>query len=186
MELDGTGREQARLLAERLKSMKVDVIHSGPLKRARQTAQAVAHACGKEVTVDLGLDDMRFGSWEGMAHTEVAERFPEQYRLWRSEPWRVRIPGGSALEEVDDRAWSALRTIASAEDGRETAAVVTHRVVLKLLVLRMLGLGPEGFWRVNLSPCGLSVFEWDGDKYVMETFNDACHLAKMNSNPIDL
>ncbi len=177
VELDGTGREQARLLAQRLRRFGLDSIHSGPLKRARQTAQAISDACGKEVTVEPGLDDMRFGRWEGMAHTEVAERFPEEYALWKTEPWRVRIPGGSTLQEVDERAWSALKgTISSAGEG-ETAAVVTHRVVLKLMVLRMLGLGPEGFWRVKLSPCSISVFEWDGEKFVMESFNDVCHLG---------
>lgn len=185
IELDETGLEQARLLAERLKSSGVARIYSGPLSRARQTAQAIADACGREVSVDPGLDDMRFGLWEGMAHTEVAEKHPDEYQVWKTEPWRVRIPGGSTLDEVGERAWAAVREIVSGGGDRETAAVVTHRVVLKLLALRMLGLGPEGFWRIKLSPCGLSAFEWDGERYVMQSFNDTCHLAGMVDQPHD-
>lgn len=183
--LDETGREQAGRLAERLKSSGVARIYSGPLSRARQTAQAIADACGREVSVDPGLDDMRFGQWEGMALAEVAEKHPDEYQVWRTEPWRVRIPGGSTLDEVGERAWAAVREIISGGGDRETAAVVTHRVVLKLLALRMLGLGPEGFWRIKLSPCGLSVFEWDGERFVMQSFNDTCHLAGMGEQPHD-
>jgi broad specificity phosphatase PhoE len=185
IELDETGREQAGRLAERLKSSGVSRIYSGPLSRARQTAKAVADACGREVVIDPGLDDMRFGQWEGLAHTEVAEKFPEAYSLWKSEPWRAVIPGGSSLDEVGRRAWAALHAIVSDAGERETVAVVTHRVVLKLLALRMLGLGPEGFWRVKLSPCSLSVFEWDGKNFTMETFNDTCHLAEMRGHNLD-
>lgn len=183
--LDETGREQARLLAERLKLSGVARIYSGPLSRARQTAQAIADACGREVSVDPGLDDMRFGLWEGMAHTEVAEKHPDEYQVWRTEPWKVRIPGGSTLDEVGDRAWSALQALTMESGERDVVVVVTHRVVLKLLALRMLGLGPEGFWKVKLSPCSLSVFEWDGDGFVMQSFNDTCHLAGMGEQPHD-
>lgn len=185
IKLDETGLEQARRLAERLKLSGVARIYSGPLSRARQTAQAIADVCARELVIDPGLDDMRFGQWEGLAHTEVAVKFSEEYRLWKSEPWRARIPGGSTLEEVGQRSWAALRSIVTSAGELETAAVVTHRVVLKLLVLRMLGLGPEGFWRVKLSPCSLSVFDWDGENFTMESFNDVCHLAEKKGHNLD-
>ncbi len=184
VELDETGREQALLLAKRFRGQTIDTIRSGPLKRARQTAQALADVLSKEVIIDPGLDDMGFGLWEGLAHTEIAVRFPDEYRLWKTEPWRVRIPGGSTLEEVGERAWAALQA-AMGGGMAGTLTLVTHRVVLKLLILRMLGMGPEGFWRVKLSPCSLSVFEWDRDRFAMETFNDTCHLAGMPVNHLD-
>jgi broad specificity phosphatase PhoE len=185
VELDETGRKQARLLAQRLKDFGLSAVYSGPLSRARETAQAVAGACGLKVKINPGLDDMRFGKWEGLAHTEVAEKFPEAYTLWKSEPWRAGIPGGSSLDEVGGRAWAALQAMLSAAGERETVAVVTHRVVLKLLICRMLGLGPDGFWKVKLSPCSLTTFVWDGQKFVMEGFNDVCHLQDMAPGLMD-
>lgn len=183
--LDETGRQQARLLAERLRQAGLSAIYSAPLSRARQTAQALADACGLEVRTVHGLDDMRFGRWEGLAHTEVAERFPEKYNLWKTEPWKVEIPGGLALSELDRRTWLALQEIVKASKPDASMAVVTHRVVLKLLVSRMLGLGPEGFWKIKLSPCSLSVFTWQDGRFVMESFNDVCHLREMDTNLMD-
>lgn len=185
VELDETGRQQAGLLGGRLKDAGLSAIYSGPLSRARQTAQAVAEACGLGVKISDGLDDMRFGHWEGLAHTEVARRFPEEYQRWKTEPWKAEIPGGLTLSELDGRAWLALEEIVNTSKPDASVAVVTHRVVLKLLVSRMLGLGPEGFWRVKLSPCSLSAFEWDGGKFVMESFNDVCHLRESGLNPMD-
>ncbi len=185
IELDEIGRTQAGLLAERLRGDTIDSIRSGPLKRALQTAQPIAEAVGQRITIEPGLDDMRFGRWEGMAHTEVAEKYPEEYRRWKSQPWLAHIPEGSSLEEVGERAWGSLQLAIGKAEAADTLALVTHRVVLKLLVLRMMGLGLEGFWRVKLSPCSLSVFEWDGEKFVMECFNDTCHLKGMQGKAVD-
>lgn len=179
VELDETGRQQAGLLGQRLKDAGLDAIYSGPLARARQTAQAVALACGLEVKIDAGLDDMRFGRWEGLPHTEVAEKYPDEYRRWKTEPWRAEIPGGTTLAELDCRSWSTLKGIIEEHGPQDILALVTHRVVLKLLISRMLGLGSEGFWSIKLSPCSLSVFQWDGERFVMECFNDVCHLKDM-------
>lgn len=177
--LDETGRQQAGLLGQRLKDSGLKAIYSGPLSRASQTAQAVAEACGLQVKILAGLDDMRFGHWEGLPHTEVAVKFPRQYQIWKTDPWRAEIPGGITLAELDRRSWGALGEILKAHGPGEAIALVSHRVVLKLLISRMLGLGPEGFWRIKISPCSVSTFDWDGQRFVIEGFNDVWHLKEM-------
>jgi len=185
VELDEIGKNQARLLAQRLMNCSLSAVYSGPLSRARETAQAVADACGLEVKVHPGLDDMRFGKWEGLAHTEVATKYPEVYQLWKTDPWRARIPGGLGLAELDQRSGSALNEIIADNRPEAVLAVVTHRVVLKLLVSRMLGLGPDGFWKIKLSPCSLTTFLWEGQRFVMEGFNDVCHLKDLDPGLMD-
>jgi phosphohistidine phosphatase len=49
------GREQARLLAERLAGERPDAVVTSPLLRARETAEVLARACGLEAVPDERL-----------------------------------------------------------------------------------------------------------------------------------
>jgi phosphoserine phosphatase len=174
--LDRAGIAQARALARRLRGARVDAVYCGPLARARMTAGLVAGPHRLPLTVLPGLDDMRFGAWEGKPLEEVERAHPAHYALWKAAPWKLAIPGGTTLRQVGSRSWKAVRAIAGEHKKDEVVALVTHRVVLKLLVLKMLGTGMGGFWRLALDPCGLTVFEWDGSRFILERFNDTGHL----------
>lgn len=43
------------------------------------------------------------GPWQGMRVEEVAARFPEAYRAWRTAPTRARLPGIELVEALADR-----------------------------------------------------------------------------------
>jgi broad specificity phosphatase PhoE len=174
--LDRAGMAQARALSARLRPADIAAVYSGPLARARRTAELVAEPHGLPVTVLPGLDDMRFGAWEGRTVADVGRSHPGQYASWKTMPWNLAIPGGTTLRQVGSRSWRAVRAITGQHDRNATAAIVTHRVVLKLLVLRMLGIGVTGFWRVALDPCSLTVFEWDGSRFILNRFNDTDHV----------
>ncbi|MRR09416.1 histidine phosphatase family protein [bacterium] len=176
--LDGAGVRQTTDLARRLRRAGLAAVYSGPLARARRTAELVAAPHRLPVTVLPGLDDMRFGAWEGRPLAAVERAHPAQFKRWKTEPWRLRIPGGTTLRQVETGAWRTLRAIAGRHRADDTVAVVSHRVVLKLLVLRMLGAGPRGFWRIALDPCSLTVAGWDGDSFALERLNDTGHLGR--------
>jgi phosphohistidine phosphatase len=53
--LTAAGREQARVLGERLAAERPDVVLSSPLLRARETADAIARAAGAPLRVDERL-----------------------------------------------------------------------------------------------------------------------------------
>lgn len=174
--LDRAGVSQAGALARRLRRTPLAAVYAGPLSRARRTAELVAAPHRLPVTVLPGLDDMRFGAWEGRALTDVERTQPKRFSCWQREPWNLRIPGGTTLRQVEMRAWRALRAVVGQHRADDAVALVTHRVVLKLLVLDMLGAGARGFWRIALDPCGLTVADWDGSKFVLERLNDTGHL----------
>ena len=183
--LDRTGMAQARALAGRLHSVKIAAVYSGPLARARTTADLIATAHRLPLTIVPGLDDMRFGVWEGQALAAVERRHPSQYAVWKTAPWKLAIPGGTTLRQVESRSWRALRAIVGQHDENDTVALVTHRVVLKLLILKLLRIGITGFWRLALDPCSLTVFEQDGSRFILERFNDTGHLRNKGSEAVD-
>ncbi|MDQ7797753.1 MAG: histidine phosphatase family protein [Candidatus Edwardsbacteria bacterium] len=185
IELDKTGRQQAEALGERLKSRRIDAIYSSSLKRAMYTAEAIARLQGLPVMVGPGLVDMCFGEWEGLAHQEVKQKYPKQYQAWRENPWKARIPGASNIKDVQAQSMRAIKGMIEDHPIESTIAVVTHRVILKLILMRMLNMGPEGFWNIKLSPCGLTTLEWDGKRFVLTCLNDTNHLDQLNIKQMD-
>ena len=43
---------------------------------------------------------LRVGHWEGYAEDEIAERWPEQWQRWRSQPHALEMEGRETLAEL--------------------------------------------------------------------------------------
>lgn len=86
-ELSEAGRRQAAAVAESLAARgTVEAVISSPLRRCRETAQAVADRLGLTVTVEEGLREVDFGAWEGLTFAEARERFPADLQAWLDSP----------------------------------------------------------------------------------------------------
>ncbi len=176
--LSERGRQQARLLADALRDEPIRAVFSSPLSRTRETAKPLAEALGLGVSIDERLIDMSFGEWEGRPRAEVARAEPDLHHTWLTQPARFRAPGGESLSDVLARAWPALQEIAErhAEGG---AAVVSHRVVCKLLLCAGLGVGEAGFWRVRVDTASVSLLEASGGLWAVARVNETHHLAAL-------
>jgi len=173
--LSARGREQARLLGEALKGSEVQAVYSSPLSRARQTARPLAEALGIEVQTDERLVDMSFGRWESRPRAEVEKEDPALYRAWLTEPQEFRAPDGESLADVIARAWPAMGQITARHRGGR-AAIVTHRVVCKVLLCAALGAGEAAFWRVRVDTASISILDASDDLWVVTRLNDIHHL----------
>ena len=69
--LNDDGIAQAHAAAERLRTVSVGHVVSSPLSRALKTAEIVAAASSRSVTVDHGLIELDFGSFEGKPVREL-------------------------------------------------------------------------------------------------------------------
>ena len=176
--LSARGREQARLLGEALKGSEVQAVYSSPLSRARQTARPLAEALGIEVQTDERLVDMSFGRWESRPRAEIENEDPALYRAWLTEPQEFRAPDGESLADVIARVWPAMGEIAARHRGGR-AAIVTHRVVCKVLLCSALGAGEAAFWRVRVDTASISIFDASDDLWVVTRLNDTHHLEAL-------
>jgi broad specificity phosphatase PhoE len=173
--LSDRGREQARLLASRLRDTLLAAVYSSPLQRASETARIVA-ACQAVDPAD-GLTDMSFGEWEGLPLSEVEARWPDLHALWQTRPESFTAPGGENLEAVRSRALPALETIAQTHPDA-AVAVVSHRVVNKVLLCAALGLDQSQFWRIRQDTCCLNIIERAPHGWILRLLNDTCHLGR--------
>ncbi|MEA1958742.1 MAG: histidine phosphatase family protein [Chloroflexota bacterium] len=182
VDLDETGFKQAGLVADHIADWGISAVYSSPLKRALNTASRIAGRLGGDVVTLDGINDMDFGDWQGLLISEVRERYAEQFDQWRYNPDRLAVPGGESLEDVRVRAVAIVDDLATNHEG-ETIAVVTHRVVCKVLLCHMLGLNNSHFWKIAQDSTAVNVFEifemaGTGERQATVTLmNDTCHLG---------
>ena len=171
--LNRRGLDQAVRLGEHFRDTPLGAVLSSPMRRAWQTAVALAARHRLEARVAPELIDLDFGEWQGLQHEVVRARYPELYQGWRERPGTVSFPGGEALADVRSRCTGLLEGLKDQTGG---VALVTHRVVAKVVILMLRGLADDGFWEVRLDTAAFSVFEYlDGWRLIAE--NQTGHLA---------
>ncbi|MFJ7585901.1 bifunctional RNase H/acid phosphatase [Streptomyces sp. NPDC097617] len=176
-ELSPAGLRQAAAVAESLAARgTVQTVISSPLRRCRETAQAVAVRLGLTVTVEDGLREVDFGAWEGLTFAEVQQRFPADLQAWLDSPKAAPTGGGESFMAATRRISATRDRLLSAHAGR-TVLLVTHVTPVKILVRLALGAPPEALFRMELSAASLSAVAYyaDGNASV-RLLNDTSHL----------
>ncbi len=181
--LDEAGLRQAELAGEYFKEIEIHAIYSSPLSRAWQTAQKIAKFHNLKVQPLNGIIDMSFGNWEGHPHQEIQKNDREIYRQWREEPHLVRLPGGESLEDVRVRSMAALEEVIQLHGGK-TLVLVSHRVVNKVLICGILGIGNSHFWQISQEPTAINLIQYKNGKYILSLMNETCHLKPLEDKRI--
>ena len=176
--LNETGLAQAGAVQESLRDVQIDKIYSSPLKRAFETASVLEENRGLEVEIEEGFIDIDFGEWQGLSHEKVKEKYKKPYEAWLAEPQKVVFPDGESLEDVDKRSMKALEKVIE-NHPEETLAIVSHRVLNKVLLCAILGLELSHFWYIKQDTCTINRFEYKDGKYYLTLLNDTCHLRKI-------
>lgn len=182
IDLNEMGRKQAALLAAYLSQDKIETVYSGPLKRALNTARTIASDHGIHVQIAPGLDDLNFGEWEGLQVEVVRQRYSEPFALWVGHPELVTLPGGETLGQVRERAMKVVEEAVKVYSG--TVVIVTHRVVIKILTLALLGLDNSHFWNVVVDTCSLTIFRHDRGRFILIRHNDNSFLRPLKAAPL--
>jgi len=178
LDLNELGRRQAEAAADRIARWSVAAVYSSPLRRAVTTAQILAQKLGVEAKPVQGLIDINFGQWQGLSPEEAAVRGGSLYSLWLKSPHLVQFPKGENLGEVRGRAVNALDNLIAAHP-EDTIVLVSHKVVCQILMLYFLGLGNSHFWQVAQDVATLNLIEMNGDRPVILSLNDTCHLKQI-------
>lgn len=143
-DLTPLGRLQAGAMAELLHDL-IDRdppapwrIVASPLRRARDTAQAIGARLGLPVEFDDRLMELTVGDWEGRLRAELAHEHPEAFA---NREWFFAAPGGETYDQVMARVTGWLAE--QAAEPKRRLIVVSHGVAGRLLRGAYAGLSRE-------------------------------------------
>lgn len=169
--LSDRGREQAQLLADRLAPVGLQSVWTSDLRRARETAQAIARSRQLEVRVDSRLQ-------------EVLTHWDQGGSGALGEPGVYPFPEPEA--DVTARMSAVMADVAADLDSRGTkparAAVVSHNAAIAIYVSSVLGL-KWGQLRVMPQFTSVTVLALKGEQVVVQSIADATHLALADTRP---
>lgn len=159
--LDTLGRQQARLLAERLDAMPIefDSIQASTLNRARETGEIIAQWFPE---LDLVLhDDIR----------ECTMRTRRQDIMEDLEPGEAE-----ECEATLEGAFARIfRPVTSGRD--EFDIVVCHGNVIRWAVCKVLGVDPEAWLQMSIANCSITVVQVRADGSMkLVSFADSGHV----------
>jgi probable phosphomutase (TIGR03848 family) len=160
LHLDDRGEVQAAALAERLRPVPFDAVVSSPLDRCLDTAGAMLQGRDQQLQVDDRLGECRYGDWTGRPLKELAK--DPLWKVVQNHPSAVVFPGpaGEALRDTQSRAVAAVRDWNARLGPAATWLACSHGDVIKAVVADALGLHLDGFQRISVDPCSVTVIRY--------------------------
>ena len=180
--LSEDGEAQARALGQRLASLPIQIAISSPLLRTRRTAEGVLGDRRVTLETDDALIEISHGQWEGQLASDIQLSHAEMFGTWRSRPDRdvPAGPGAETLGDVEARAWPVLVRTCARLGPDDTALIVAHDAVNRVLLCRVLGLPLSRVWMFRQSPAALNVLAGPSlAELQVVRLNDAEHVAPL-------
>ena len=181
VELNDTGRWQARQTALALQEEDIAAIYASDLSRAFETARAIGAVAGLQPVPVPALRERHFGHFQTLTWAEIETQWPQQ-----AQQWRTRVPdwspqGGESLLTLRARISDAVHTLAQRHLGQQIV-LVAHGGVMDVLYRLATGqelqaprhwpLGNAAVNRLLWTPQGLSMVGWGDDRHLQSAGRD--------------
>ncbi len=161
-----------------MRDYSIKAVYSSPLRRAMDTAAALAGPHGLEVQPDPDLREIHVGDMEGMSLDTFGQNFSQFLVDWQTKGDAVDFRGGENLGQFRDRVWAAIGRIVAA-DPQGSAAVVSHYFVTATVVCTALGMPLTHLVRVRIQPGSLTILDFKQDHPPrLLLLSDICHLKE--------
>jgi broad specificity phosphatase PhoE len=173
--LNETGTQQAQRVAALLAMRSVRAIYASPMRRALETAQAIAARCRLDVIVRDELVECNVGRWEGLSWDGIRERFPKEYEDFQRDPSRFPYLGGETYGDVARRVVPVLEQLLEQHQG-ERFAVVAHNIVNRVSVATFLGFDLAKAKEIHQANGGVNVIRRESGRTQLVSLNSEFHL----------
>jgi broad specificity phosphatase PhoE len=175
--LSDQGRQQARLLGESLSTLHIDAVYTSPLRRAHDTATAVAehHTLTPNVMIDLREVEI----FRDLPPEENLERvlgrellLALRQRMLNERSWDV-YPYSESSAEFRRRVINAVEAAIAAHKA-ERIAIVCHGGVINAYLGHVIGSRFDMFFRPGHT--AVNIVDAGGGRRVLRLLNDLRHL----------
>ncbi len=131
------GCKQAACTAEFLADAPLTAVYSSDLRRAYDTACAVAKKHGLTVQKDPELREIFAGAWEGRSYDELEEN-DAAYRVWMQQVGLATCTDGESVSHLRERLARAVSRIV-ANHPNESICIVAHGTPIRVLTAQYSG-----------------------------------------------
>lgn len=167
------GVVQAESVGSRLSATHLAAVYSSHLRRAHDTAIAIAAHHGHNVEVHPELEEIRLGDWGGGEFRRRAAVRDPEFLAWAARGTWDGIPNGEGDAAFRSRVTDKINELAARHRG-ESIAVVVHGGVINAFIAHALGMS-RTMWMVTENT-SISIVNVGTETSSVVTVNDCQHL----------
>ncbi len=175
--LSAAGEAQAAAVAELLSRIPLAAVYCSRMRRAAQTAAAIAAPHGFGPSSLDAIQEVNVGRWEGLSWDDIRRDHPTEHDAFLATPGVVAYLGGESYADVLVRAEPVFAAVLERHVG-QAVAVVAHNVVNRAYLSHLLGLDINLAKSVEQTNACVNVIEYDAVKRraVVITLNANFHV----------
>ena len=177
--LNHEGLRQADALAQALANAPLNAVIASDLRRAMQTADAVAGQHGLTVHTDQMLRERCYGGFEGMLYADISQRYPAEYALWQARDVDAVMPPGERVAEsfrqFYQRSIDGIARWAVRHPG-QTIAIVAHGGVLECAFRAATGRSLDSPRDFEVRNASINRFTFADGKLALDSWGEVEHL----------
>jgi alpha-ribazole phosphatase/probable phosphoglycerate mutase len=147
-ELNERGRQQLAGLVSKAAEYAIRRVYTSDLRRAHQTAEAIATHLAIGIEVRPGLREIHFGRWEGLSWSEIEVRDPARAKSWAENYPDSSAPGGESFQQFESRVCSEIAFLQAAAT-ESPIAVVAHAGSIRVFLTSYYGVPEEEAWKLT-------------------------------------
>jgi broad specificity phosphatase PhoE len=144
------GIQQSNELASKIKTFSINYILSSDLDRAVHTALPISKELGIPISIEKGLREVNFGSFEGLKQSDIVKKFPEIWDSYLRNPKTLKFPGGENIVESLNRSLDILVKLLC-QPVNQQSIIVMHGTIIRVILSAALGVDLNNF-RSSFSP----------------------------------
>ena len=164
--LSERGHAQAKRLATRLAHRRIAALYSSPLRRTKQTAEAIATTAQLAIDEDPRLREVEIAGIGSVSLSDLADIAIDR------GGWS-HLPGTESSAQIRARMAAAINDIVSAHPGARVA-VVSHAGAINAYLASLLHLDRDFFFPAGNT--SISIVRARDDRRLLVTLNDIAHL----------
>lgn len=184
IDLNDTGREQARRLASVLQHEEIEAIYTSDLSRAEETARIVGNMLGIIPSADVRLRELDIGVFQGLTLDEIKERHPQHYAAFMNEPITYVLPEGESRRMLQARVFEAWHHFVSRSDVQRIA-IVTHGGAVKMLLSGLFPQNQTKFQMMDIPNTSITILKRDRNDWLIHDLANVMHLGGKDSSEKD-
>lgn len=171
--LSEKGREQAEVLAVRLRDEKFDAIFTSKALRAIDTAKPMCALFPNTPYREIAeLNERSKGVAEGMAKEDFKKKYADIEAAWKrgEDP---RVPGGESFADVEKRVMPFIKNLAEKSAGKKLL-LVFHGNTIRVILGALIGAPANLRHRIAQGYCAVNIVEYDADE-------NRWHILRVNA-----
>lgn len=176
--LNTHGIKQTQRLAKFIRNIRLDMIYSSDVRRAKETASVLSEYAKVPIHYDNRLRERHLGLWQGLSMNEMRDWYKGQYAELQKDPLNTRAPEGESRADVAERVTACFNEML--EKGGGNIGIISHTTAIRVLLSNLI---PDitafdmQFRNISVT----TIVSQDDGSWKLTQLDDVTHLEGMHA-----